>query len=333
MREIRNMLIKFQEGYDQKNPRNAPRFISELFADRQDLLALGVGSAEMCLGRAEVTQLIQDDWDGGWGDFQLDIDGAEIEMDGDAAWFSADSTVKHVFEDSPERNERYVSFIKDIADKQGAAPKQQLAFMNWVLGLTYHSRAPGMREYLWPHKFSGMMIREKGAWKFVSICFSAAKPYFPDERFEDPMVSYRETHDSLRAKIRAYNGAGIDDNLLRLLRQVENQSSDDAELNGLRFDPGQVAVLSAGRFMWLMALTIVKRDIPEDALMRMALQHTSETLNTNLPAHDKLFQAQRIIAYALKEAASGTAFTWPIRFTAIVENTENGYRYRAKHFS
>jgi hypothetical protein len=50
-----------------------------------------------------VEKLIYDDWDGAWGDFVIDIDGANIESSGEVARFIADCTVKYSFEDADDK--------------------------------------------------------------------------------------------------------------------------------------------------------------------------------------------------------------------------------------
>ncbi|MCL2350125.1 MAG: nuclear transport factor 2 family protein, partial [Defluviitaleaceae bacterium] len=89
MKEIVDVLKKLQKGYDEKIPENAPALMDEIFSSRQDLLTIGTGTGELCFNRDEVMGLLRGDWDGGWGDFKIGINGAEITQDGDAAWFFA----------------------------------------------------------------------------------------------------------------------------------------------------------------------------------------------------------------------------------------------------
>jgi len=319
MKEIIDILTKFQKGYEEKNPENVSALMVEIFSDRQDLLTLGTGSGEVCLGRDEVTELIRNDWDGGWGDFTINIDAAEIEVDDDAAWFYADCTVKYTFEDSHEGNEGYVDFVKEIAEKQNATPKQRLSFLNWALGLAYDKRNSGKREYLWPSELSGMLVKESGTWKIATLHFATAKPNYPDERFEETIDDYQAAHNNIKNKIISHDGNKADRELVSLLRQ--------------HLDPEQVLVFEAGRFVWIMAIGTAKQNISESEIFNRSLQEIGDLLNSGLSPEEKLFQAKRNIAYALKETASGTEFTWPIRLTAVLEKTEDGYKFRHKHFS
>ncbi|MCL2422158.1 MAG: nuclear transport factor 2 family protein [Defluviitaleaceae bacterium] len=331
MKEIVNILSKLQKGYDEKNPENAAKLMTEIFSDRSDLLALGTGSWEVFLGRDEVTKLIHDDWDGGWGDFKIDIAGAKIEVDGDMAWFFANSTVKYAFQDGDDA--KYLDFMKKIMAKQNESPKKRLAFFNWVLAVHFHERKPGKREYLWPSELSGMLVKENGAWRMATLHFTVDKSNYPDERFEAFADDYQAGHIHTKNKILAYNRNKADDKLRHLLKQLEREMADDAELGGLQFDPKQVLAFDAGQFAWVVALGTVKQSISEDEIFDRSLQEIEKLLDTDLPSEDKLFQAKRSMASALKEAASGAGFTWPIRLTAVIEKDGDEWRFRHKHFS
>ena len=334
MKEIIDILTKFQKGYEDKKPEEASALVAEIFSGRQDLLTLGASSGELCIGRDEVTKLIHDDWDGGWGDFTIDIAGAKIEADGDAAWFYADCTVKYSFEDSNNQKYiRWVDWVKKIAESPKATPKQRLSFLNWALGLHYHERKSGKREYLWPSELSGMLVKENGAWKIAALHFATVKPDYPDERLEETIEDYHAYHNKTRDKIIAHDGNDADSKFLDFLKQLENEQADDVEWDSLCFDSKQVLVFDAGRFAWIMALGFAKQTASEDEIFNKSLKEIGTLFNSDLSPGDMLFQAKRNIAYALKETASGAEFTWPIRMTAVVEKAEGGYKFRYKHFS
>ena len=326
-KEVKDILTKLQNGYDEKNPKNASVLMAQIFSNRQDLLTLGTSSSEVCLGHAEVEKLIHDDWDGGWGDFKIDIDGAKIESSGETAWFYANCTVKYSFENTTEKSDQYVEWVKKIAEKHDTSPKQRISFINWALGLAYNQRQPGKREYLWLSELSGMLIKESGEWKIACLHFAVPKPNYPDERFEELVEDYQEGHRNTKNKILSHSGNKPDSELKNLLEELKN----DTDLGDLHFDEEQTLVFDAGKFAWIIALGVAKKSISEDEILDNSLQEISKLLTTNLPSEDKLFMSKRSIIYALKEIAFGTEFTWPIRLTAVVEKSEGKLRH--KHLS
>jgi len=324
MQEIIEILNKLQKGYDEKIPENAPSLIAEIFSSREDLLTLGTGTDELCFNRDEIMELIRSDWDGGWGDFKIDIDNAKIEADEDAAWFFADCSLQYTFQDSAERDEYTIEIIKEAIAKNAASPKQRLSFLNWCLGLRWHHWRQPKREHLWASEISGMMLKENGAWKIAALHFATNKPYYPDERFEQLTEEYEDSCQRQKAKIALRRSNQPDKELLGSLKQLEGSFSFDLE---------QVAVFDAGRFSWVMAFGIEEKEISEDEVMNRAMKDISETVASDMKTEDKVLAAKRIIGYALKEAANGMKFTWPIRLTTIAEKTADGYRFRHKHFS
>ena len=324
MKEIKDILQKLQKGYDEKKPENAANLMSEIFASRDELLTLGTGSDEICLNRKEVEKLIHDDWDGGWGDFRMNIEGAEIEADNDVAWFFVNCTVKYSFEDSNDITQRYADWIKTITENQNSSPKQRLAFVNWVLALFAHQRESGKREYLWPSELSGMLVKENGEWKIVSLHFSVAKPNYPDERFEELIHDYQAGYNSAKNIIQSHSASKANDKLLSLLAQLEGT---------YKFDKEQLIVLEAGHFCWIIAIGTEQKSISEDEIFENSLNEIECLFKSDLSTTDRIFQAKRTISYALKEAASGTEFTWPVRLTAVVEKCEDRCIFRHKHFS
>ncbi|MCL2611504.1 MAG: nuclear transport factor 2 family protein [Defluviitaleaceae bacterium] len=334
MKEIIDILNKLQKGYDEKKPENATVLVNEIFSKRHNLLALGTGTYEICLDKDAVTEIMRSDWDGGWGDFKMDIENAEIETDGDVAWFLANATVRYTFENKQENYDSYVGFIKQHAENQNTTPKQRIAFINWILSLRFHNRADGLREYFWPTKLSGFLAKEDGVWKLDNLHFSIDKSNFPDERFENTTEDYKGLYNKTREKIKAYNGeVKTDTKLIEALKELEIELKNDKELGGINFDKEQIVVSNAERFTWIMAMATIKQTISEDEIMNKSLKELDEVLNSNLSSQEKVFLSQKSVSYALSEIASGTEFTWPIRLTAVLEKGENSYKFRHKHFS
>jgi len=335
MKEIIELLKKFQQGYEEKNLENVNPLMAELFLDRKDLLTLGTGTNEVCIGHAEVTELIRSDWDGGWGDFKIDIDGAKIDVDGDIAWFYADCTVKYSFKNADDKEfNRHNEFIQEIIKNKKGTSKQKLSTLNWFLGLHYHQRQSEERDYLWPSELSGMLVKENGVWKIATLHFSIPKSNYPDERLEDKSdYDYRIGVDLTKNKIATHKGNQANDKVLKLLKELEDQLIGDNEFGDLHFDSEQVLVFDVGQFSWLMAFGTIKKQMSEDEIFSHSLQEIESLLNLNISEENKLFEVKRSVAYALKEVASGTEFTWLVRLTAVVQKVRNGYVFRQKHFS
>ena len=298
--------------------------MAEVFSKRDDLLTIGTGTWEVCLGRDEVKQLIKDDWDGGWGGFKLDLAIAKIETEGNVAWFYLDATVKYEFENpDEEKNADHNELVAEILANEEASPKQKLSFLNWALSFNHH-RPDGKREHLWPSEFSGMMVKENGNWKIATMQFAMAKPAYPTERYEEPFQDYQAAGDNLCEQLTNHEGSKIDDELFAFLQATET---------AIDFTKEQIAVFTEGKFSWLMAIAREQKIITEDEIFENTMSEINELSNSEMSEAQKLFATKRSIAFALKEVASGISFTWPIKLSAVVEKNADGYKFHQKHYS
>jgi ketosteroid isomerase-like protein len=175
-------LERFQEGYTRRDVARLDRFM-DLFADDAAVECLGTGGVfpgeeEWCLGREAIRTLIQSDWET-WGDLELDVDEARIHVLGDVAWLSASGVVT----DDETREQ-------SLADS--------LARMRWLLDQdlpadntlsTIVREATGTllelqqgTTYIWPLRFTAVLVKKEGRWKFHQMQFSFPTVGLPDVR-------------------------------------------------------------------------------------------------------------------------------------------------------
>jgi hypothetical protein len=218
-KEIRKTLKKFQQGYTKRNLEEIDSFMKKIFIDSHETSILGTGTGELALGIDEVRNLIEDDWKY-WGDINIDCENANISRFEDVAWVSTKGSVKYIFEDTLERYDNYLSFIKDKVHDDTLTPKQKVTYINWILALTYHQRLQGKREYLWPLGLSGVLLRDKDRWKFKHIKFSIPRANFPDERFENSK-QYTDSYNEQNNKANEYKYNQITPQIKKLLKSFQ----------------------------------------------------------------------------------------------------------------
>lgn len=221
--EIREVLRQFKDGYTKRDIESIDNFVEELFIKSDNTYILGTGTGELSLGIEQVRSLLRDDWEY-WGDVDIDLEDVYVDNKNEVAWFATMGTVKYTFEDTEERYDNYVDFIKDQIKESELTPKQKITFVNWVLALTYHQRLEKKREYLWPLRLSGVLLKDNDRWKFVHIQFSIPKANFPDERFENSK-EYIESYEKQNALADNYlsNQTNMDVEVKSLLEGLESQ--------------------------------------------------------------------------------------------------------------
>ena len=370
-REIIAVLKKFQEGYTERDLKKADSFVEELFVNGGDVSILGTATGELAFGIEEVKDLIKGDWEY-WGAVTLDYENAYVSCEGDAAWISVKGSVAYSFEDTPERYERYVDFIKDKVRDAELTPRQKISFINWVLALNYHQRAAGKREYLWPMCLSGVLLGREGKWKITHLHFSIPKANFPDERFESS-GKYFDNFNVQKKKLEEYKNNKITSDIKALLKNFEEEFGRGEDIpeesvrkyfnaDGMPYvvgpehqrydsviqireffsendkfefslDVEQAIASGSGKITWVTAAGTLKHHFTEDQLAGRALEEAESVLKSDLTPEEKLFAVHRSVAYSLKEGAAGPEHTCPIRMTAVILNRAEGPVFNSIHFS
>ncbi len=368
---IREVLRKFQVGYTERDIEKVDAFMDELFIIGEEACALGTSTEELFLGSEEVKTLIRDDWEY-WGDFNMDWERAHISVKDEVAWFATTASVKHTFEDTQEKYDRHVNFIKDKAEETELTSKEKIAFINWVLTLIYHQRSGEKREYLWPVCLSGVLLKRESKWKFAHLQFSIPKANFPDQRFESSK-EYVESYNKFNAMAYKYKNNQVNMEIKSLLKSLETefvgQENISKELlskcfttysipyvmgpdnqwyygvdqikeffeksraSSLSIDLEHAIATKSGEMAWVTVSGTLKQELIEDELAEGALVELGNLFKSNLTSKEKLFAAHRSVSYVLNESAVGTNYTCPIRLTALVSNCGDKPVFNYIHFS
>ncbi len=369
--EIRDVLRKFQKGYSEKKIDEINSFMEELFLYSEEISILGTATGEIIIGKEAVKQLLKEDWLY-WGDLNIDYKNAYITIDKDVAWISSKGTVNYTFEDTPERYDRYVNYIKENLENTDFTPKQKITFINWVLALNYHQRVDEWREYLWPMCLSAVLIKVNDKWKFGGLQFSMAEANFPDERFENSKI-FVDKYNEQMSMINQYNKHKVSNDIEKFIKSFESEfaASEDiseqlvskyfkgknmsyvigpdnhwyigmkeikeffteGDMKNLSLEIENSMVTNFGEITWVTLFGTLKQQLNEEELIQRSLGELDNLFKSNRTSKDKLFGAHRSIAYVLKECAAGESYTCPIRMTAIVSNSSDRPVFNYIHFS
>ncbi|TWH80381.1 nuclear transport factor 2 family protein [Sedimentibacter saalensis] len=367
--EIIKILRKFQNGYTGKDIEKVDAFVEELFKD--DACVLGTGTGELFLGLEQVKSLIIGDWKY-WGDIKIDLENVYINNENTVAWVATTGNVKYTFENTQEKYESYLNFIKNKIEESEIKPKQKITFINWVLALAYHQRLEKKREYLWPLRLSGVLLKDDGKWKFANIHFSIPKANFPDERFENSkecIESYNNQNEMVEKYINNQMTIEIKTLLKSFEKEIVGQKNISKELISkyfvmennpyiirtenqwcigvdqikeffavnndyiLTLDLEHAIVSKHNKVTWVTACGKLKQTVTEEELYEKILGELGNLLQSDITSEEKLFVIHRSIAYALKESATGVDYTYPIRLTAVILEHMESPIFQQIHFS
>ena len=178
--EIQSLLQTFQEGYTRRDVTRLDAFM-DLFTPEAEVIgtnAVHPGVDEWHIGRESSRDLVEGDWCW-WGDVSLDWKAASIQVNGDTGWVAATATVTKSI-----GVEGYTSFlenIKKLLETSILPDEQKLHYILRGGSNTVYELRRG-EKFVWPLRFTAVVVRQAGGWKFAQIHFSFATKYFPDVR-------------------------------------------------------------------------------------------------------------------------------------------------------
>lgn len=181
--EIRSLLQAFQDGYTARDVAQVDTFMMLFTGDAEVIGTNGVapGVDEWYMDRTSARELVAGDWEG-WGDLRLDLDTMSIHSRGDVGWVAATATVTKII--GEENYASYLDFVKNLIDDSQLNPEQKLLqILRGGTNTVYELRRG--EKFIWPLRFTAVVMREAEGWRFAQMNFSFPTIYFPDVRLTE----------------------------------------------------------------------------------------------------------------------------------------------------
>ena len=178
--EIRSLLQTFQDGYTRRDLTQVD-FFMRLFTDEAEVIGtngVAPGVDEWYVDRLSARELVAGDWEG-WGDLRLDLDSMSVRSHGDVGWVAAPATVTKII--GEENYASYLEFVRNLIDDSELSPEQKLLHILRGGTNTVYELRRG-EKFVWPLRFTAVVVREPDGWKFAQMNFSFPTIYFPDVR-------------------------------------------------------------------------------------------------------------------------------------------------------
>ena len=194
IQSVRETLQQFQHGYTLRQTERIDSFC-RLFVPEDDLEVIGTaavdpGDDEWRLGAEEASNLFINDWEG-WGDLVLAVADARIHTLGDVAWLATTGTVTMSL-DPDETCRDTLAYIREelsenpvSGEDEGLAPRERLLDILRE-GVNTLAEAGRGTYYVWPLRFTAVLVRRGPRWLFHQVQFSFPTTRFPDERYGLP---------------------------------------------------------------------------------------------------------------------------------------------------
>jgi len=363
---VMETLQVLKESYQEKNPERANEYLKKIFVDDESVYVLGTATEELCPGLEEVEDLLSSDWQY-WGDVSFDLDHAIIHVDRNTATFSLPGKVKYSFEHTPSRYDSYVEFMNDTVNNEGMNDDEKLSFINWAMALTYHQYKEDKRDYYCPMRLSGIMLKDKNTWKIASCHFSMPQGVFADQRLEADQMFVDDFNKDIEM-FKGFGQHGLDHEAKSTLERLSNGIADNKiEYRSLFSNHEKVHLIST-ETQWyvgqeaiqdylenlsnvtidfkhdtaimntydnklvLTGVGLAKRTASKENIFKETLESIKGIHQADLTSEDKLFHIHRQVAYALKEVSHGESYSYPIRYSLVLDKKDD-YLIDSLHLS
>lgn len=210
--ELTSVLERFREGYIKRDLSSIDAFMDALFEKNDDIVIIGTGNGEWCLGYEEAKEIFLSDWEY-WGDLRIVIDNALMDSDGDTAWILTEASLSHTFKSGDETYSRYLGFVKSFFDEtpsgKAVSSKAKLSEISYMLCHLLHPREGKERTYQMPLRVSFVLTKSSGRWVIRQMQFSMVSAAdYPDVRI-DKFTENKEPYESEVGRIKEYSAQHI----------------------------------------------------------------------------------------------------------------------------
>jgi hypothetical protein len=159
MSEVNDVLSKFQELYTNRNESELENFVKNRFSFTNGLVVLGSEMNQWCHREEEIIELIKTHWkleNNYWKKTDFKFGEAKIFANENVAWVISIGNTN--------------STISEIIGKEKISKEDALNIANKIAN-TLKNVEQG-ENYVWPFRFTCVLIKENASWKFHQMQFS-----------------------------------------------------------------------------------------------------------------------------------------------------------------
>ncbi len=184
LNDVRAVLQQFQDGYTRRETLQLDEFM-KIFASGWNVEMIGTGALtpgddEWAVNLPAVRNLIESDWIY-WGDVKLDIEGARVLVHGETAWITTRGTVTRNLKAETNYQNTLDTIQQTLKQREELLPEERLLeVLRSGVSALYEARQGD--EYIWPLRFTAVLVQQGVSWRFAKIQFSFATKRFPDVR-------------------------------------------------------------------------------------------------------------------------------------------------------
>ncbi|MDT8715128.1 nuclear transport factor 2 family protein [Clostridium sp. 19966] len=170
--EVNTVLTKFQQGYKSKTVDGVNTFVNEMFSDKAGLVVIGSGINQWAFNLEGTKKIIKNHWaeeNKHFKNLNFNFEKAYIFANEDTAWVISIGNSSDTISEEDQLKAAEAQ-IKEILNREETSRKNALEAA-FTIANTLAEVEQG-EEYKWIFRFTAVLIKEKGQWKFHQMQFS-----------------------------------------------------------------------------------------------------------------------------------------------------------------
>jgi len=221
--EVNKMLEKLQELYTKKDMSQVENFACKAFSLRDGFSILGSGINQWCSNIDDMKALIKSHFDNEnnyWREINFKFEDAKVFANENVGWVVSIGNIKNTLSED-DQIEETINKVKDILVK-GEKSKENVLDAARKIARTLREIDKG-ENYVWPFRFTCVLIKENNTWKFHQMQFS----------LDSESWSYRFTDETYDKSVFEMSNANSNEEIeeVRKVLQVFQEGYTKRDLN------------------------------------------------------------------------------------------------------
>ena len=216
--EVKEVLGNLQELYLEKDMRKLAECVNEIFSLKDGLAVLGSGMNQWCFNTDDIKKLIKSHWaseSNYWKDINFKFEEAKFFANENVAWVVSNGIIKNIIPED-KHIENTIEKVKEILGGEEKCKTNALKAARKMAN-TLRQIEQG-ENYIWPFRFTSVLIKENDTWKFHQMQFSFDSETWPyrlndetyDNRiFEMPKISSKVEYEEVRKTLQVFQDGYI----------------------------------------------------------------------------------------------------------------------------
>lgn len=216
--EVKGVLADFQELYTEKDMSKLDGYVNKAFSSKDGLAVFGSGMNQWCFNTDDIKTLIKSHWgneNNYWKDINFKFEEAKVFANENVAWVVSIGIIKNTISE----DRRIEDAIENVKEILGGEKKSKINALDAASKMANTLRQIEQGEnYIWPFRFTCVLIKENDTWKFHQMQFSFDSESWPyrlndetyDKRiFEMPKTNSNEEYEEVRKILQVFQDGYI----------------------------------------------------------------------------------------------------------------------------